>query len=100
MNKLLEISDRIHKNSYLGGNASYSPDGRYVIAGSQRSGTAKGTLPSDYVDKKYPVSVWNAADGKLKVRLLEHESSISSVTWNSSGGVASADSKGNVFVWV
>jgi autophagy-related protein 16-1 len=69
--------------------AVFSPDGRYVAAGSNSNGT---------------LFVWNTSDGKLKSMLSGvHASGVVGVGWGrgGSGGqqVASLDRKGVLILW-
>lgn len=69
--------------------AAFSPDGRYIVAGSSMNGT---------------VLVWNVAGGALSKRLQNHHSSgVCGVAWGRGGSngqqVASLDRKGSLVLW-
>lgn len=68
--------------------ATYSPDGRYVAAGSSSNGN---------------IFVWDAADGSLKKKLAGHLSGVCGIDWSRGGSsgqqVASLDRKGSLILW-
>jgi autophagy-related protein 16 len=73
------------RTSHNWSSAAFSPDGRYVVAGSNSSGH---------------VFVWGATDGSLKSRLEGHQAGVCAVDWGcTSQQVASVDRKGNLILW-
>ena len=88
--KLNEINNKLFKNNTLTGYPIFSPDGKYIIAGS--------TL-KDIKTGKYPIFIWNAKDLKFKYCLYEHKYGITNIIWDGRGGVASSDKGGNIMTW-
>lgn len=65
-----------------------SPDGRYVVAGSNTTGD---------------VFVWNTEDGTLKIKVSAHKTGVCGVDWGRGGSsgqqVATVDRKGALVLW-
>lgn len=68
--------------------STFSPDGKYIAAGSNANGT---------------VFVWDAVHGSLKAQLFDHESGVFCIDWGRGGTtgqqVTSADQHGNMILW-
>jgi autophagy-related protein 16 len=66
----------------------FSPDGRYVAAGSSSNGT---------------IFVWDISDGSLIKKLPGHTSGVCGIDWSRGGSsgqqVASIDRKGTLILW-
>lgn len=76
------------QTSHTWSKSVFSPDGRYVAAGSSSNGT---------------IFVWDVSDGKIKKRLPGHTSGVCGIDWSRGGSsgqqVASIDRKGSLILW-
>eukprot|EP00934_Nitzschia_sp_Nitz4_P003827 Nitzschia sp. Nitz4//scaffold3_size479765//343825//348135//NITZ4_000144-RA/size479765-processed-gene-1.535-mRNA-1//-1//CDS//3329550890//3817//frame0 len=76
-----------HTN-YGWSSAAFSPDGKYVSAGSNTNGF---------------VFVWDSESGEMKCKLAGHESCVCGVAWGTGGTsgqqVSSVDKKGTLILW-
>lgn len=83
---LREFSHAKYKNGVSWNRASFSPDGRFIVAGSQ-----SGAL-----------CVWNVESGRLESASPEtgHTKPIATSSWNRSGSqLVSGDNDGVVVLW-
>jgi autophagy-related protein 16 len=66
-------------------NSSYSPDGKFVTAGSNTNGD---------------VFVWAASDGGLRAKLPGHSTGVCGIGWGRGNQqVASVDRQGTIILW-
>jgi autophagy-related protein 16 len=80
-----KLQSPAYRNHTAWSRVTFSPDGRWVAAGS---GNGK-------------VVLWNTGTGGVEGVLEAHESAVSCCAWDpAEGKLASADKKGNLMIWV